>query len=172
MCRTRPLTERDREHLKEYFFTLDGVLYARKSYCNRVKKGQEVGSNNGKGYLQVMCKGKFYMVHRVIYLLETGVWPEGVLDHKNGNTLDNRIENLRPMTQAQNTRSYGLAHKDSTSSYRGVHWFKRYKKWQAQIMYNGKRKHLGYFQEEREAARAWNQAAQQLGFSEEALNKL
>lgn len=166
----KPISDEDKANLREYFYTKDGILYAKKSYCNRVKKDQVVGADNGNGYLIVMCKGRLYLVHRVIYLLETGDWPDGVVDHINGDKSDNRIINLRAVSQAQNTKAFSPAHKDSSSRFRGVHWFKRYSKWQAQIMCDGKKKHLGYFDVEEDAAKAWNKAASELGFSAEAFN--
>jgi len=172
MSKSRPATREDLNHLQDFFTSQDGKLYAKKGYCNRVKAGQEVGCDNGQGYLVVMCRYKLYMVHRVIYFLETGSWPKGVVDHVNGNTLDNRIENLRDVSQGKNTRSYGPAHKDSTSNYRGVHWFKRDSRWQAQIYCKGKKHHLGYFDCEREAALMWNYSAMELGFSKESFNEV
>jgi hypothetical protein len=47
-----------------------------------------------------------------------------------------------------------------SSQYKGVCWSKRYSKWQANIRYNGKRHHLGYFDDEGEAARARDRAAE------------
>jgi len=172
LSKTRPATEEDLKDLIDYFFTLNGKLYAKKRYCHRVQLGQEVGWDNGNGRLTVMCKGKLYQVHRVIYYLHNGYWPRGVVDHMNGNPKDNRPENLRDVTQAINTRSYGPAHFDSSSSYRGVHWFKRDSKWQSQIMSEGKKKHLGYFDSESEAALRWNYEAERLGFNEEAFNNV
>jgi len=172
MSRCREASKEDLENLKDYFYHRDGKLFARKAYCNRVKKGQEVGCNNGQNYLVVMCKGRLYMVHRVIYYLSNNIWPKGVVDHKNGNGLDNNPYNLRDLTQGENTRSYGPAHNDSTSKYRGVHWFRRDSRWQAQIHCKGKKYHLGYFDCQKEAAMAWNYMAVELGFNKEALNNV
>lgn len=169
MSKPREVTEIEKALLVDYFYTHSGKLFARKAYCNRVKVGQEVGCYNRR-CLTVMCNYKLYLVHRVIYFLHFGVWPSGVVDHINGDPLDNKPENLRDVTQGQNTRSYAKAHKGSTSRYRGVHWFKRDETWQAQIMCEGQRKHLGYFSLEEEAALVWNLAAEKLNFNKEAMN--
>ena len=158
------------QELYNRFYTVRGKLFAKYAYCRRVKKDQEVGCDNGKGYLIVMSKGKLFLVHRIINYLETGKWPLSVVDHINGNPKDNRISNLRSVSQGENTRSFGGAHRGSTSNYRGVHWYKSRGKWQAQIMCEGKRKHLGYFNSEVKAAYKWNKEAIKLGFNPEALN--
>ena len=85
--------------------------------------------------------------------------PKGFdVDHKNHDTLDNRRENLRVCTSSQNHQN-GLSHKDSSSKYKGVSWHKRGKKWEAEIMANRKSKFLGYFDDEIEAAQAYDRAA-------------
>lgn len=169
MSKPRKITEAEKELLSDYFYTDSGRLFAKKAYAKRVKAGQEVGCYNGRGLI-VVCDYKSYHVHRVIYFLHFGIWPSGVIDHINGNPLDNRPENLRSVTQGQNTRSYAKKRKGSTSQYRGVHWFKRDGAWQAQIMYEGQKHHLGYFLVEEEAALVWDLAAEKLGFNREALN--
>lgn len=65
-----------------------------------------------------------------------------VVDHVNGNRLDNRRSNLRVVTQRQNT-SNGPKHRDGKSV--GVSWHKRNNKWIAHIFVDGKLRHLGYF---------------------------
>jgi hypothetical protein len=83
-----------------------------------------------------------------------------VVDHINHNGLDNRKANLRPVTRAQNSlnRLY-FKPGSSSSKYKGVHWHKYEKRWQAQICFNGKRKTIGYFDDETEAAKAYDEAA-------------
>ncbi len=71
--------------------------------------------------------------------------PEGmVVDHINGNVLDNRLENLRIVTQAQNAINQGLS-KNNKSGYKGVNWDKGIKKWTAYITFQRTRYFLGAF---------------------------
>jgi len=78
-------------------------------------------------------------------------------DHKNGNGLDNRRSNLRMCTRSQN-----LANQHSiigSSKYKGVAWHKRDKKWMSYIMKDKQTHYLGYFTDEKDAARSYNKAA-------------
>lgn len=84
-----------------------------------------------------------------------GVSEKNVLiDHKNGNGLDNRRENLRVATNAQNQRNR-TARKDSKSGVKGV-YASRSKKlpWRAEITVDGKNIHLGNFSTIEEATEA------------------
>lgn len=76
-----------------------------------------------------------------------------VVDHINGNTLDNRKCNLRLVTQAQNMLNKSSS-KNSSSKYLGVYYDKITKKWAAVIGINGKQIHLGVFEREQDAALA------------------
>lgn len=81
-----------------------------------------------------------------------------IVDHINRNTLDNRKSNLRFVTAKENAQNRSKQ-KGTSSRYRGVTWCKRNKKWLAAIRsIIGKRKHLGYFNIEEDAARAYDKA--------------
>lgn len=96
-------------------------------------------------------------MHRVIMNA-----PDDLLvDHINGNTLDNRKENLRLCTMSQNMFNQG-AQKDNTSGYKGVSYVKDRGKWSAQIAIRGKTHYLGYFHTPNEAYEAYCTAAKQL----------
>jgi len=170
MSVSRPATKQDLETLEDYFYTKEGKLYAKYSYARRVKEGQEVGCASGNGYLIVMCRYKHYMVHRVIYFLHNKKWPLGVVDHINGNPLDNRPENLRDISQGENTRSFASSHRNSVSKYRGVSPSRT--SWMSEIMCRGERIRKSGFLCEKEAALYYNYNAEKFGFHPNAYNKV
>lgn len=96
---------------------------------------------------------KVYM-HRDIIKTEEGL----ETDHINGNKLDNRKENLRKVTQSQNQANRKKG-KNKSSIYKGVIWHKRRNHWLAQITINRKKIYLGSFNNEIDAAKAYNEAA-------------
>lgn len=130
---------------------------------NRLKPGQVAGCQNHRGYWDVMLtmdgKSRLYLAHRLVYLLQTGVDPgEMHVDHVNG--VRDPLT-LRLATHAENVR-YQSVVRGGSSRFKGVSWNKSKRKWQAQIMKDGKRQYLGYFVCEKEAAAAYNAAAIEL----------
>jgi len=88
--------------------------------------------------------------------------PKGMMiDHINHNGLDNRRENLRICTRAENGRNRGKQ-KNNTSGYKGVYWAKSNKRWRAQIKKDNKLIHIGMFDILEEAARAYDAKAKEL----------
>ncbi len=100
-------------------------------------------------------KRKCYMMHREI------LKPEGnkLCDHINGNGLDNRKTNLRPATRAQNGWNRRKNRVKSRSRYKGLAWDSKDKRWEVRISVNGRRIYVGRFQDQTEAARAYDRAA-------------
>jgi hypothetical protein len=83
-------------------------------------------------------------------------WP--LIDHVNGDGLDNRRENLRPATNAQNMRNRGKQ-TNNTSGFKGAFYFPRTGRWKSQITVNRRALHLGYYLSAEDAARAYDAAA-------------
>jgi len=94
------------------------------------------------------------LLHRRILNAPSGIQ----VDHRNGDTLDFRRDNLRLCSQYQNQANRGKP-VTNTSGYKGVTWAKRENKWHSQITVNGKCRSLGYYKTAREAAIAYNEAA-------------
>jgi hypothetical protein len=112
-------------------------------------------SLNGKaGYIRGSKDGTKIYLHQ----LALGGSKGGHIDHKDGNRLNCRRENLRHCTTAQNIRNSRVS-RANTSGFKGVHQRKSTGRWQAYITVDRKRVHLGYFPTPREAALAYNQAA-------------
>jgi hypothetical protein len=83
------------------------------------------------------------------------------VDHINGNGLDNRRENLRIATAQQNQWNRGKSSNNS-SGYKGVYWHRYEHYWYAQIHVEGKRIHLGIFQNAKDASDVYNKKAAEL----------
>lgn len=99
--------------------------------------------------------------------------PEGfVIDHKNGDTLDNRKSNLRACKQSENAKNQTKKRSDNTSGYKGVTWWKRDGNWKAQLYVDGKNINLGYFDCKHEAAMMYNFWAKDIFGEFASLNKL
>lgn len=94
--------------------------------------------------LQPNKKQKTFKLHR--WLLDAP--GELQVDHLNHNTLDNQRRNLRLVTNTQNGQNRkGANRNNKTSGIRGVSWHAKHRKWGVTIQLNGKRKHLGYFED-------------------------
>lgn len=136
----------------EEVFELRGSELWRKNY-NRTGKPKLIVNkkNTNKGYCQVGFNGCLVYYHAVIWILHNGDIPNGlIIDHYDGNKINNNIENLRLVTNRENQNN---TRNNRNGRLPGCHFFKRDKKWLAQISLNGGLNpiHLGLYETEQEA---------------------
>lgn len=118
------------------------------------RDGKPIGSIDPRGYRVLTVAKKSLLGHRVAWAMHYGEWPSKQIDHINGVRHDNRIENLRTATAAENgrNRKRGSANR---SGFKGVWWSKSNKKWVAAI----RGQHLGSFDRAEDAHAAYKKAA-------------
>jgi hypothetical protein len=142
-------------------------LFARKiALTNKVKStiGLWVpGWMTQYGYCALRLEGGAFLAHRLAWLHVHGEWPSGQIDHINGARTDNRIENLRVVTNAVNQTNLSPASSTSHSKVRGAHWNSRLRKFQSQVEVAGKRLYLGLFDTAEQAHQAYVEARRQHG---------
>jgi hypothetical protein len=122
-----------------------------------VRAGQVAGTLNSKGYICITVNGKSYKAHRLAWFFHYGVWPVNQIDHIDQNKTNNRINNLREVTNSQNKQNAGK-YKCNTSGHKGVSFHKQHKKWAANIRVQRELLHLGYFPTPELASAAYKQA--------------
>lgn len=136
-----------------------GKLYkVRESSGKPCNPERESTTANGNGYLNVNIRDsnglrKLFQVHHLIYYMVSGVEPLQIVDHQDGNPLNNRFPNLRLTTESVNSRNKKMR-SNNTSGYVGVSLNKQRSKWMAHITIDGKQKHLGYYDSPEEANQA------------------
>ena len=117
---------------------------------------------NGNGYLCGYVHYEKLYAHRVAWKMVHGEEPDQI-DHINGIRSDNRIENLRAVTQTGN--SLNLATRsDNSSGVVGVSWVKQARKWDARIRVDGKTVLLGKFANFEDAVAARKEAEAKYGY--------
>ena len=95
------------DELRRIFDYENGNLIWRVRMGQRTKLGQPAGSIGAGGYVCIKILRRSYLAHRLIYLYHYGELPL-MLDHKDRNVLNNRIENLRPATGSENQYNHSL----------------------------------------------------------------
>lgn len=138
------------------------VFWIKLPRASKKKIGDVAGGITRRGYYRTSLRfgGRRYKMfcHNIAFVLFHGHWPANVVDHRDGNPSNNRIENLRDSTYVQQCQNRGRP-KNNTSGVKGVSFSKAENKWHARIMVNKKDKHIGLFKTLEEAEAAYLSAA-------------
>lgn len=137
-----------------------GTLTWKKTVSSGAIEGDLAGCVGTNGRASLGLNGSDFYVHHVIWYLAKGDWPDE-LDHKDGDPLNNSLDNLRLCNSSQNKMNRKKA-LGKTSTWKGVSWDGARGKWMAQIKAYGKKHHLGRFDDEKEAAEEYMFAALRL----------
>lgn len=162
------------KHIRKCFTYDDdtGFLLWAVSPSSNVSVGDIAGYVSARGRhdayeRRIKIKGKAYKASRVVWMYKNKKEiPKGMqIDHINGDTLNNRIENLRLVTPEQNSRN-NKRFCTNTTGFTGVYENKKRKKWLASIhVGGGKQKYLGIFSTKAEAIAARSAGERILGYT-------
>lgn len=165
----------NKKNVRKEFLYIEGSLKRLFTRGNQ-KKGKIAGGVHHTGYIYVRFCGLRYLLHRVVWVYFNGEVKRGMtIDHIDRNPLNNNIENLRLATRSENfgnQSAYKI--KNKTSTFKGVFQQSKAKRigskntWVSSIQNKNKRIFLGIFENEIDAAKAYNQSAKKL-FGEFAL---
>jgi len=130
------LTQEEANELFEY---RDGELFWKPRILSRdrpsVLNGMKVGCPNGSGYVKMVHNKRKYYLHQLVFLMHHGYIPSNI-DHIDGVGTNNRIENLRPASVSENMCNTKI-NTVNTSGFKGVHFNKQKRKWQAKLWVRG-----------------------------------
>lgn len=130
--------------------------------CNKVKIGDIAGSLHYSGYIHIRVLGVIQNAQRLAWLYMTGSFPNGEIDHINGNRSDNRLSNLRDVSKSVNLQNQRKAQSSNKAKLLGVDYRKNLKKWVAQIQINGVKHYLGTFSTPELAHAAYTKAKREI----------
>lgn len=146
-----------KNELSLVFEIIDEVLIRKSHITSRnvqlppkivVNKNNSVG-----GYCHVRFRRRIIKYHMIIWILTNGNIPNGkIIDHIDGNLINNKISNLRLVSYRENQQNQ---YKHRAGKLVGCHYSKRDKKWIAKLKISGISKNIGYFDTEREAHEAY-----------------
>jgi hypothetical protein len=136
--KTLPLTQ-GYEAIVDFWVCIPGKWYVQKTKTRRTQYAVQKKPTEPEGRRPVR------LLHHLV-LEQTGIEiPENmVVDHINHSGLDNRLENLRIVTESENLANQPK-YRNNTSGHKGVYQCKRSQKWIAVISFNKKRFYLGLF---------------------------
>lgn len=147
----------------EWFGGTRDLGYSSRAW-NAARAGKEAMTNvSSRGYKTGRIFRACVKAHRVAWAVHYGEWPKGEIDHINRDKGDNRIENLRDVTGAVNSKNQPML-PSNKSGKTGVCWSPAIGKWHANIRSDGVRHHLGFFADIADAISAREAAEKRFGF--------
>lgn len=135
-----------------------GIFTNKISGIRRVKGSIAGHLINSTGYVTIKIDSHAYRAHRLAWLYCFKEWPEGFIDHIDGNKSNNCIDNLREASNRENKQN-GKIQANNTSGYKGVSFEKCSGKYKAYIRVEGRLKNLGRYNTAEEASIMYKQAA-------------
>lgn len=135
----------------------------RRLFNSRFAGKEAFTAKNSDGYFSGKLMGCSLKAHNVIWAMKNHQWPNGEVDHINGDRSDNRLANLRLTDKSGNQRNASMR-KDNTSGHVGVTFSVQWNRWCARINVNGKRVFLGWFDEFEDAVTARKSAELKYGY--------
>lgn len=134
-----------------------------KEFNEKYVGAEALAHKNNEGYLSGFVEMRPLKAHRVAWAIYYGEWPDGAIDHINGERSDNRIANLRCVSVRENCMNMARV-KANSSGLMGVGFCKKSRKWRARIFENGRQISLGHFISKEEAFEARLKAERELGY--------
>lgn len=152
---------------QELHYNKDTGLFTKIKSKGNKSKGSIVGTVSSDGYVYIRILhekyGKSFKAHRLAWLYVYGTFPNDKIDHINRVKSDNRISNLREVTQLENCQNKTV-YENNTSGVVGVKWNIYANRWEAQINVDKKRIYLGKFTDFSDAVNARKNAEVLYGF--------
>lgn len=148
------------ERLRELldYDPLTGLFHWRVARSGRGAKGWFAGTVHGEsGYLVICVDGVTYRAHRLAWMHVKGAWPRYTIDHKNGKTSDNRIDNLRDVSGRRNQHNHKKAREGITCCIE-KRTYKKGDRYRARLSHFGKPMTIGTFDTETDAKAAIDEA--------------
>jgi hypothetical protein len=163
-CLIKNLWASVEEMNKDLFIDLEKQEIFKVSSGEKCKFFSSGSKKNDSIYYVINFNGTKLKVHRLFFYYHHGYLPP-LVDHKDRNSQNNNIENLRELTKSENGRNTDKR-SGLTSRHKGVFWSIKRKKWETRITLNGKGKFLGYYENEDYAGQVVNDAIRKYGLEE------
>jgi hypothetical protein len=157
--RRRPRVTRARLRALLHYDRQTGEFRWRKHVTTSIRPGDIAGALDNQGYRRITIKSRPYLAHHLAWLYMRGKWCALVIDHRDGDSSNNRWSNLRSATLSQSNANRRLP-RNNACGLKGVSQDRR--GWRARIHKNGQDHHLGTFPTPQAAHAAYVKAARKL----------